>query len=135
MAAWLAAGSDVAIVSHESALDLHGISDVIPEVVHLTVPRCKRYRPAAPGVAIHTSTRSFAAEDLTVVDGIRVATAARSIIDSAEAGTAPEQIIAAVHQALERGMTTENQLLGAARQNGGRVAQLIEHAIEQVRAQ
>jgi predicted transcriptional regulator of viral defense system len=134
MAAWLAAGSDVAVVSHESALDLHGLSGVIPEVVHLTIPRSKRYRTAAPDVAIHTSTRSFGAEDLTVVDGIRVTTAARSIIDSAEAGTAPEQIIAAVDQALERGMTTENQLLGAARQNGGRVAQLIEHAIEQVRA-
>jgi predicted transcriptional regulator of viral defense system len=135
MAAWLAAGSDVAVVSHESALDLHGLSNVIPEVVHLTVPRSKRYRSTSPGVAIHTSTRSFGAEDLTVVGGIRVTTAARSIIDSAETGTAPEQIMEAVHQALERGMTTENQLLGAARQNGGRVAQLIQHAIEQVRAQ
>jgi predicted transcriptional regulator of viral defense system len=134
MAAWLAAGSDVAVVSHESALDLHGLSDVIPEVVHLTVPRSKRYRPASPGVAVHTSTRSPGAKDISVVDGIRVTTPARSIIDAAEAGTAPEQIIAAAHQALERGMTTENQLLGAARQNGARVAQLIEHAIEQVRA-
>ncbi|MQA91140.1 MAG: hypothetical protein GEU90_13035 [Gemmatimonas sp.] len=122
------------MVSHESALDLHGLSDVIPEVVHLTVPRSKRYRPTSVGVAIHTSTRSLGAEDLTVMDGIRVTTAARSIIDSAEAGTAPEQLIAAVNQALERGMTTEQKLLGAARSSGGRVARLIQQAIEQARA-
>jgi hypothetical protein len=56
-------------------------------------------------------------------------------VDSAEAGTAPEQIIAAVHQALERGTTTQNKLLGVARQSGGRVARLIQQAIEQVQAQ
>lgn len=31
MAAWLAAGSDAAVVSHESALDRHGLSNVVPE--------------------------------------------------------------------------------------------------------
>ncbi len=135
MAVWLAAGPDVAVVSHESALDLHGLSNVIPEAVHLTIPRSKRFRPASPGAAIHTSTRSFGGGDLTVVDGVRVTTPARSITDAAEAGTAPEQIIAAVHQALKRGMTTENQLLDAARQGGVRVVRLIQEAIEQISAQ
>src|SRR5919202_4674544 len=41
LAAWLAAGRDVAVVSHESALDLLGLSDVVPDVVHLTVRRSK----------------------------------------------------------------------------------------------
>lgn len=132
MAAWLTVGADVAVVSHESALDLHGLSNVIPEVVHLTVPRSKRYRPTTPGVAIHTSTRSFGAGDVTVVDGMKVTTPVRSIVDAAEAGTAPEQIVAAVHQALERGSGTEQQLLHVARQGGVRVARLIQEAIEEV---
>lgn len=131
MAAWLAAGSDVAVVSHESALDLHKLSDVVPEVVHLAVPRSKRYRPTSPGVAIHTSMRSFAADDVMIMDGIRVTTPARSIADSAEAGTAPDQIIKAVNHALERGSATKKQLLAAARRNGGRVVRLVERAIEQ----
>lgn len=131
MAAWLTTGRDVAAVTHESALDLHGLSSAIPETVHLTVPRSGRYRAASPGVALHTSTRSFGAGELTMVDGIRVTTPVRSIVDAAEAGTAPEQITAAVNQALARGMTTEKQLLDVARQAGSRVARLIQEAIEQ----
>lgn len=131
MAAWLTTGPDVAAVTHESALDLHGLSSVVPEAVHLTVPRSRRYRLASPGVVLHTSIRSFGAGDLTVVDGIRVTSPVRSIVDAAEGGTAPEQIMVAVRQALERGMTTENQLLDVARQAGGRVARLIQEAIEQ----
>lgn len=135
MAAWLAAGSETAVVSHESALDLHGLSDVVPEAVHLTVPRSKRYRRASPGVVIHTSTRSFNVAEVTVRDGIQVTSPARSIVDAAEAGTAPEHINIAVNQALDRGMATANQLLVAARRNGGRVVSIIERAIERSRAE
>src|SRR5512133_706176 len=35
LAAWLAVGKDVAVVSHESALDLLDLSDVIPNVAHV----------------------------------------------------------------------------------------------------
>src|SRR5690242_4300023 len=43
VAAWLAVGKDAAVVSHASALDLLGLSDVVPDLVHLTVPRSKRH--------------------------------------------------------------------------------------------
>src|SRR5687768_17061031 len=36
LAAWLAAGKDTTVVSHESALDLLNLSDLIPNAVHLT---------------------------------------------------------------------------------------------------
>ena len=42
IAAWLAIGKDAAVVSHESALDLWDLSDVIAAAVHLTVPRVQR---------------------------------------------------------------------------------------------
>lgn len=131
MAAWLAAGSDVAVVSHESALDILGLSDIVPEVIHLTVPRSKRYRPASPGVAVHTTTRPIVAADVVVRDGVKVSAPARAIVDAAESGTAPEQIVAAVAQAIERGMATESQLLKAARDRGGRVERLVKRAIEE----
>src|SRR5919106_1869964 len=57
LAAWLAAGRHDAVVSHESALDILGLSDVVPERVHLTVPRSRRYRSTSPRVAIHKTTR------------------------------------------------------------------------------
>jgi predicted transcriptional regulator of viral defense system len=130
IAAWLAAGRET-VVSHESALDILGLSDVVPEVVHLTVPRSRRYRSASPGVAIHTTTRRLGKPDVVVRDGIRVTAPARSIIDAAEAGTAPEQIMAAVSQALDRGMATESKLLGVAKTRGGRVERLVRQILEE----
>lgn len=130
LAAWLAAGGSVAVVSHESALDILELSDVIPEVVHLTVPRSKRYHPGSPGVAVHTTTRPIRSTDVVVRDGIKVSAPARAIVDAAEAGTAPEQIIAAAAQALGRGMTTRARLLAAARGRGSRVEQLVAQAVQ-----
>jgi predicted transcriptional regulator of viral defense system len=48
LATWLAVGKDVSVVSHESALDLRDLSDVIPDAAHLTVPRSQRNRPTLP---------------------------------------------------------------------------------------
>ena len=134
-AAWLATGREVAVVSHESALDILGLSDVVPEVVHLTVPRAMRYRSGSPGVVIHTITRRLAKSDTVVRDGIRVTAAVPSIIDAARAGTAPEQIEAAIRQALERGMATKSKLLRAAKTHGGRVERLVRQVLEERRRQ
>jgi predicted transcriptional regulator of viral defense system len=131
IAAWLGTGADEAAVSHESALDLLELSDAVPDVVHLTVPREKRYRPAARGVAIHTTTRPLDAKNVAVRDGVRVTSPARSIVDAAEAGTAPEQIVGAVTQAVRRGMATQEQLLALAHERGKRVQRLIQHALDQ----
>jgi predicted transcriptional regulator of viral defense system len=131
IAAWLGSGRENTVVSHESALDILGLSDVVPELVHLTVPRARRYRSASPGVAIHTTTRRLGKSDVVVRDGIRVTAPARSIIDAAEAGTAPEQIMAAVGQALDRGMATESRLLGVAKTRGGRVERLVRQTLKE----
>ena len=129
IAAWITADRDVAVVSHESALDLLDLSDVVPEAVHLTVPRSKRYRRRMPGIAIHTTTRPPGPRDVVVRDGIRVTSAERSIVDAAEGGTAPDQVARAVTQALERGMTTEARLLAAAQQRSRRVERLVRLAL------
>ena len=133
IAAWLAAGRETAVVSHESALDILGLSDVVPDIVHLTVPRSKRYRTATVGAAVHTTTRRIGKSDVVVREGIRVTGPVRSIVDSAEAGTAPEQIMAAVGQALDWGIATRSKLLGAARARGGRVERLVRQALEERR--
>jgi predicted transcriptional regulator of viral defense system len=134
LVAWLAAGRHIAVVSHESALELLGLSDIVPQVVHLTVPRSGRYRPASAGVAIHTTTRQLTSGDAVIREGIRVTSPVRSIVDAADAGAAPEQIIAAVTQAVERGMVTSSQLLAAASERGGRVERLVRQALAQERS-
>jgi predicted transcriptional regulator of viral defense system len=131
IAAWLAAGRDVAVVSHESALDMLDLSDVVPDAVHLTVPRAMRYRRRAAGTRIHTTTRPVHPGEVVVRDGIRVTSAERSIVDAAQAGTAPDQILTAVAQAVERGMTTGSRVLEAARARGRRVERLVKQALQQ----
>jgi len=132
LAAWLAAGKDTAVVSHESALDLLDLSDVIPDAVHLTVPRTRRNLPSLSGAKIHTTSRALESEDLVVRDGMAVTSATRSILDAAEAGMAPDQVEAAVRQALDRGLATRERLLPKASKRGRRVAELIARAISRL---
>ncbi|MBI4322370.1 MAG: type IV toxin-antitoxin system AbiEi family antitoxin domain-containing protein [Chloroflexi bacterium] len=134
LAAWLAAGKDVAVVSHESALDLLNLSDVIPDAVHLTVPRSRRYIPAPPGVKIHTTERPLGPSDLTYHDGMVTTAATRTILDAAEAGTAPDQVELAVVQAVERGLAAPDQLRRDAVPRGRRVTALIVGALRRAAA-
>ncbi len=134
LAAWLAVGKDIAVVSHESALDLLDLSDVIPDAVHLTVPRSRRYLPAPPGVKIHTTERPLRPGDRIIRGGIAITSAGRTILDAAEVGTAPEQIEMAVAQAVERGAVLPDQLRRDAAERGRRVATLIVGALRKVAA-
>lgn len=129
VAAWLAVGKGSAVVSHESALDLLELSDVIPNATHLTVPRGKRSVPRLPGVKMHTTTRPFGPLDVVVRDGIRLTSPSRTILDAAEAGTAPEQIEMAIQQAISRGIATKNQIVEGAKQRNGRVQRLVAGAL------
>lgn len=130
IAAWLWAGKDMAVVSHESALDLLDLSDVIPGTIHITIPRSRRYRPAATGIKLHTTTREFEPDEVITRGGVRVTGAVRTILDCAETGTAPEQIIAAVKQALDRGLATRRQFEASAASRGARVERLIQRAFD-----
>lgn len=133
LAAWLAVGRDLAVVSHESALDLLGLSDVIPEEVHLTVPRAQRKRPSLSGVRIHTTARPPPAHDLVVRDGMIVTSPTRSILDAADAGVAPEQVEKAVVQAIDAGLASGQQLRRGAHERSRRTAKLIERALRQAK--
>jgi predicted transcriptional regulator of viral defense system len=128
IAAWLRLAPDAA-VSHESALDLFGLSDVIPDAIHVTVPRTRRRLVRQRGVTIHTTKRPLDGADVAIRDGVRVTAPDRTIADVAEAGTAPEQVVAAARQALDRGLTTREKLRSAARGRGQRVERLIDQAI------
>lgn len=129
LSAWLALGKDAAVVSHESALEILDLSDVIPDAVHLTVPRSKRNLPSIPGVRIHTSSRTFRPDDVVVRDGVSVTSATRSILDAAETGTSPEQIDMAVAQVVDRGLATPGRLREDAAARGKRVEGLISGAL------
>jgi predicted transcriptional regulator of viral defense system len=129
VAAWLALGKDQAVVSHESALELWNLSDLIPDAIHLSVPRSRRHLPHLSGVRIHTTTRPLDSDNVQVLEGIRVTTPSRTLLDVAEAGTAPDQISFALFQAINRGWIDRNSLRAQAVQRGSRIARLIDEAL------
>jgi predicted transcriptional regulator of viral defense system len=130
-AKWMAVGTDRALVSHESALELHGLSDVLPNAVHLLVARSDRGIRPPVGVVIHTTSTPWGPGEVTMIDGIRATTPSRAVLDAASAGTAPEQIEMAVRDALDQGLVDVEQLETEAAQRSKRVRDLIHGAIDQ----
>jgi predicted transcriptional regulator of viral defense system len=126
--AWLLVGKDVAVVSHESALELWNLSDIIPDGVHLSVPRSRRHLPTLPGVTIHTTTRPLDRENIQTLEGIRVTTPTRTLLDVADADVAPDQIGLALFQAIRRGWTSREGIRSEASQRSTRTARAIDYA-------
>jgi predicted transcriptional regulator of viral defense system len=131
MAAWLATGRDTSLVSHESALDLLDLSDVVPSSIHLLISRTRRGLLGLPGVTLHTTVHAVRPNEVTVREGMRLTAPARTIIDVAELGTAPEQVIMAIAQARDRGWITASELRAAAQYRDSRVTSLIDKGLEE----
>lgn len=105
---WMAVGPEKAVLSHQSALALLDLSDVIPDAVHLLVPRRHRGLRRPPSTVIHT--RPDNAEIKTVSrQGLPLTAPARTLVDVA-GELQPEQLEMAMRQALGRGMITSREL-------------------------
>jgi predicted transcriptional regulator of viral defense system len=128
VAAWLPLPSP-AVVSHESALELYELSDVIPNAVHITLPRAKRGQRPRPGVRFHTLAHPPGPNETRPVAGVLATNPDRTIVDSLEAGVQPEQIELAVRQALERGLTTPRRLRAAAADRPTRIRRFIDRCV------
>ena len=69
------------VVSHESALAIHELSDVSPARIHITLPAAVRIRRQVPkGLVIHYA--DLAPEDVQRVEGVPVTTPERAIRDA-----------------------------------------------------
>lgn len=86
------------VVSHESALRLHGLGDVNPSRIELSVRRDNHPR-AAGGDLYRTHRRELAASEVTQVDTLPVTTVERTIRDCMATGTDPYQLRRAIEQA------------------------------------
>jgi very-short-patch-repair endonuclease len=86
-AAVLAAGPETAMLSHGSAAHFHGLARVRPATPHVTVPGSGRLGVA--GVAVHRS-RTLRPDDIVVVEGLRVTSPPRTVLDMAVEGSDDE---------------------------------------------
>jgi len=129
VSAWLPLRQAGGVVSHESALELHGLSDVMPTAVHISLPRAQRGQRPRPGVRFHTLEHPPGRSEVVTVQGVPVTTPERTIADAAEGATQPEQVEMAIRQALDRALITPRRLRAAAEGRSARARRLIEQAL------
>lgn len=96
-----------ATFSHDTALELYGVSDVLPRTLHVTVPPGSGLKPR-PGYTIHRSVIS--PSERVLRDGIWVTSLARTLADCAKSGTDAEQLVAALSEGRERAMLTPDDI-------------------------
>jgi predicted transcriptional regulator of viral defense system len=92
------------VLSHETALSLHELSDALPARVHLTVPaswRSRRLR-VPRGVVLHYG--DVAKDERTWVGPVPVTAPRRTLADCIAAGVAPDLVEQAIEQASARGI-------------------------------
>jgi predicted transcriptional regulator of viral defense system len=100
-------GSPQAVVSHDTALTIHGLSDIMPARVHLTVPRGFR-KAIPPGCVLHKG--GLGPEEVEERSGYRVTTPLRTLVDVADSALSQEHLNTAVRDALQRGIVLHVQL-------------------------
>jgi predicted transcriptional regulator of viral defense system len=127
--AWLRTGRK-AVISHESALSLYDLTDVLPSEIHVIVPETASRR--RKGIRQHTNL--LAPDDITYRDGLPVTTVARTISDVSFSGLAEELVQQAIEEALERGLTSQDELLLYANRRGGRAKRIIQTTLSEVMA-
>ena len=124
--AWLRVGPN-SVVSHESALGLYELSDVMPSEVHMIMPRTGSRR--REGLRLHTNELNE--NEITHLQGLPVTTVARTIRDVIQSGLPQEFVEQAIREALQRGLTTRDDLIKQAGQSNRRVAESIGKVLEQ----
>jgi predicted transcriptional regulator of viral defense system len=128
--AWLRTGRS-AVISHESALSVYELTDVIPSDIHVIVPRTASRR--RKGIRQHTNQLS--PDEITYREGLPITTIARTIADVAVSGLAEELIRQAIRESLQRGLTSQDELLNQANQRGGRAKKVIRAVLSEGKPQ
>ena len=129
VAAWLAIGAERSIVSHETALDLHDLTDLIPSAIHLTVPRAQRGLHTPTGITLHTMSSPLPPEDVTIREGMRVTSPERTLLDLAEAGTHLEHVERGIWTACARGWIEPTSFQRVATLRGPRIGRIVRVAL------
>jgi predicted transcriptional regulator of viral defense system len=99
-----------AVASHETALALYDVGEVLPSKIHLTVPPGFRKKPPK-GSVLHWAILS--PTDIEAREGFQVTTPLRTLLDVAEGELTQEQLDKATADALDRGLVRRDKLLAA----------------------
>ncbi len=109
VAAWLWAES-AALLSHQTALSLHGLSDSLPAQIHLTLPPDWRQRRLRVPKGLVLQFADVPTKERTWVGAVPVTSTRRTLDDCAHSDLTPDLLRQAATQALTRGLVTKPEL-------------------------
>lgn len=99
--AWLWSG-EIGTISHESALQVHDLSDALPARLHLTVPETERGRRRVVPEAYVLHFADLEEEDRTWIGPIRITNPARTVQDVAANNGDAGLVAQAIEQGIQR---------------------------------
>ncbi len=104
-------GEAQGIWSHETALEIYELSDVMPAKMHMTVPKHFRKGTAIPkNLVLHFADLSR--DEVIAQQGYLVTTPLRTIVDIVEEGKLSfDLIVQAIQDAIRKGLISRNELL------------------------
>jgi len=118
--AWLRTGPN-SVISHESALSVYDLSDVLPNEIHIIVPRSSSVR--RKGIRQHTN--QLEDSEITTREGLPITAVARTLADVSATGLAKEQVKLAINEGISNGMVTMEMLWAQTEKRGGRFKKIL----------
>ncbi len=101
------------VYSHQTALSLYDLSDVMPAKLHMTVPKGFRRNSEIPRVLV-LHFADLPQNDIGAVHGVHVTKPMRTILDLFEGGDEPPAILRqALREGLRRGLIRRNEIAEA----------------------
>lgn len=98
------------VYSHQTALSIHSLSDVLPDKLHMTVPLSFRRNSTIPKVLV-VHHKYLPQDGIVLMNGYFVTTPYQTLLDViAEAHISHELILQAVKAAADRGIITQTML-------------------------
>lgn len=104
-------GNVQGVWSHDTALDIHNLSDLMPVKMHMTVPQ--KFRKGSIPLMLSLHYNQLTTKDIEQHQGYRVTTPLKTLIDVAQEGRiSPDLIAQGIRQALARGQISRGDLHG-----------------------
>ncbi|HSB51796.1 MAG TPA: type IV toxin-antitoxin system AbiEi family antitoxin domain-containing protein [Dissulfurispiraceae bacterium] len=127
---WTLWSGGAAVASHQSAMAVHEISDLMPAKIHLTVPPGFRKKPPS-GIVIHRGR--LEPDEIERREGFRVTAPLRTLIDAAKAEVDPERLSHGVLDAIRKGLVTDRHIDTAIASLAGSAAKRLYDALQEAR--
>lgn len=127
---WSLWSGGVAVVSHQSAMAVHDISDIMPAKIHLTVP--PGFRKKAPQVIV-LHRANLSPHEIEPREGFRVTTPLRALVDAARVAVDVERLADGIRDAIQKGLLADRHIEDAIATLQGEAAGRLYHALIEAR--